>query len=574
VTSDTTPLISQASAWLNHDPDPVTRQEMEALLERVESGDDAAVADLVDRFSGHLTFGTAGLRGALGAGPMRMNRVVVAHAAHGLGRYLLERTPDGTSISVAIGADARTNSDVFARDTAEILSGMGIRARLIAGQVPTPVLAFAVKHLDADAGVMVTASHNPPQDNGYKVYLGGEDRGSQIVSPTDRDIHAHIMDSHNTVVYGDIPRSGNNVELVGPELIDQYIRHTASILPADDVVDRTALRICYTPLHGVGAAVFLPLLKQTGFASPVVVQQQVDPDPTFPTVAFPNPEEAGALDLSFAAATTHSCDLIIAHDPDADRLAVAVPNEESESGWGMLSGNDLGVLLLADVAERAHREGKKGTLACSIVSTPMISRLAERNGLTFVATPTGFKWISRPLDLLAGFEEAIGYLINPETVRDKDGISAGLAVIHLAHRLHAEGKMLTDRLHDIADAYGAWASDTISLRLPNNHEVDRLMEAIRSRPASLTGPLQASTVTDYQSHPPEGFPATNLLEIHTDGGRLIVRPSGTEPKLKIYLDAVSDQVDGAHSAVSLLAKTARHGLDTLQMDGEGMSWVG
>jgi phosphomannomutase len=570
VTSDSTTFIDQAKAWLAQDPDPVTRRELEILLERAQDGREDAIADLRDRFSGHLTFGTAGLRGALGAGPLRMNRVVVAHAAHGLGRYLVENTPEGSSISVVVGADARTNSDVFAQDTADILSGMGIRARLIAGHIPTPVLAFAVRNLDANAGVMVTASHNPPQDNGYKVYLGGADRGSQIVSPADRDIHAHIMASHSTVAYADIPRSAGTVDLIGPELVSDYIRHTSNLLPGDGVVDRTALRVCYTPLHGVGAAVFLPLLEHTGFAAPVVVREQAEPDPAFPTVAFPNPEEPGALDASFATATSHSCDLIIAHDPDADRLAVAVPNDEAVSGWKMLTGNDVGILLLTDVAERAHREGKQGTLACSVVSTPMISRIAGKNGLSFVATPTGFKWISRPVDLLAGFEEAIGYLVNPETVRDKDGISAGLALIDLAHRLHAEGKTLTDRLHEIAQKYGAWASDTISLRLASGHEVDTLMEAIRRNPSVLSESHQRTTVTDYHSRPPQGFPTTNLLQINTDTGRLIVRPSGTEPKLKIYLDAISDHQDTARTVVTQMAKTARHGLATLLGDGEGV----
>jgi phosphomannomutase len=571
VTYDTTQLVNHATAWLGADPDPATRQELETLLEHVNNGDTAALADLEDRFSGHLTFGTAGLRAPLGAGPMRMNRVVVAHAAHGLGRYLLDHLPASRRISVVIGADARTNSDVFAKDTADILSGMGIRALLIDGQVPTPVLAFALRHLDADAGVMVTASHNPPADNGYKVYLGGLDGGSQIIPPADRDIHAQIMHSHSSVNFADIPRSSDNVELVGPGLIDDYIRHTAALLPADDTVNRRALRVCYTPLHGVGAAVFLPLLEHTGFAPPVVVSEQIDPDPRFPTVSFPNPEEPGALELSFATATAHSCDLVIAHDPDADRLAVAVPDGSSPSGWQMLSGNDVGVLLLADVAERARQRGSKGTLACSIVSTPMISRLAARNGLRFVATPTGFKWISRPDDLLAGFEEAIGYLVNPDTVRDKDGISAALALIYLAHRLHHEGKILTDRLADIAENYGGWASETISLRLSSVSEVHQLMDSIRNNPMALVGSDQTATLTDYQSHPPEGFPATDLLELTTpNGGRLIVRPSGTEPKLKIYLDAVSDQSDTATEVVAGLTDVVHRGLTTLRGESGGV----
>lgn len=569
--TDSTPLTKRALAWLAMDPDPATRQELENLLHHAGTGDDAAADELDDRFSGHLTFGTAGLRATLGAGPMRMNRIVVAHAAHGLGRYLQGRHSAGQKISVVIGADARTNSDVFARDTADILSGLGIRALLIDGHVPTPVLAFAVKHLDADAGVMVTASHNPPADNGYKVYLGGEDRGSQIIPPADTDIHAQIMNSHGSVNYADIPRHSDSVEHVGPELVNDYIRHTAALLPSDDSVNRTALRVCYTPLHGVGAAVFLPLLERTGFTAPIVVADQAVPDPTFPTVSFPNPEEPGALDLSFATASAHSCDLIIAHDPDADRLAVAVPDGSSSSGWTMLSGNDAGVLLLADVAERAHREGRRGTLACSVVSTPMISRLAQCNGLSFVATPTGFKWISRPDDLLAGFEEAIGYLVNPDTVRDKDGISAGLALLHLAHRLHGEGKTLTDRLGDIAAEYGGWASETISVRLSSVHEANELMGEIRKNPIPLVGADKSPTFTDYALLPPEGFAPTDLLELTVlGGGRVIVRPSGTEPKLKIYLDAVSDQPAIAREAVARLTDAVGSALKDLRHDDGGV----
>jgi phosphomannomutase len=569
VTEETSQLINRAMTWREADPDSTTRQELANLISQIKDGDGAALADLEDRFSGHLTFGTAGLRATLGAGPMRMNRIVVAHAAHGLGRYLLGRQPANQSISVVIGGDARTNSAVFARDTAEVLSGLGIRALLVDRQVPTPILAFAVLNLGADAGVMVTASHNPPADNGYKVYLGGADCGSQIIPPSDLEIHSQIIYSHETVHYGDIVRSADNVELVGSDLVDDYIRQTAALLPANASINRRALRICYTPLHGVGAGVFLPLLERTGFAAPVVVQEQIDPDPSFPTVTFPNPEEPGALDLSFATATSHSCDLIIAHDPDADRLAVAIPQEHSGSGWKMLSGNDLGVLLLADVAERAQRDGTGGTLACSVVSTPIISRIAERNGLQFVATPTGFKWISRPVDLLAGFEEAIGYLINPGTVRDKDGISAGLALVDLAHRLHADGKTLTDRLADIAAEYGGWASQTISLRLPSVREVNHLMDKIRKNPSALTGLGKLATLTDYQSGPPENFPPTNLLELTTeDGGRLIVRPSGTESKLKIYLDAVKDRPDTASEVVDGLVDVVHRGLQVLR-PGQG-----
>jgi phosphomannomutase len=568
VSPDTTDLISQASAWVMQDPDSATANELAAMVTLAEAGDADATADLADRFSGHLTFGTAGLRGEIGAGPMRMNRVVVSHAAHGLGRYLLDRQTPDSDVSVVIGYDARTLSDVFARDTAHILSGMGIRALLCDAHVPTPVLAFAVRHFDADAGVMVTASHNPPADNGYKVYLGGSDRGSQIIPPADAEIHAQIMASHDTVAANAIARSDSTVEMIGAEVVDAYVQQTATLLPPAEA-DRSALRLCYTPLHGVGRDVFVKLLDHTGFPRPTLVASQENPDPTFPTVSFPNPEEPGALDEAYATAREHHCDLIIAHDPDADRLAVATPDSGSRSGWSMMSGNDLGVLLLADIAERASAAGVSGSLACSVVSTPMIGQIAARNGLRFVSTPTGFKWISRPDDLLAGFEEAIGYLVNPDTVRDKDGISAGLALYDLALRLHARGMSLTDRLAEIAASYGGWASDTISSRLGSVAEVSHLMTRVRNNPAALLGDIDM-TIVDYLVTPPEGFPRTDLITAaDSHGGRVIIRPSGTEPKLKIYIDALAPDHNQAKHAVNKLSTSCRDRLSELSGVGGG-----
>jgi len=565
-----TALLAEAESWRDQDPDPETAGELELLIEAVRRGDAGSEEDLRKRFATHLSFGTAGLRGPLGFGPTRMNRVLVAHAAYGLGRYLLDTGGDDGSMSVVVGFDARTKSDVFARDTAEILSGMGIRSLLIDHYAPTPVVAFAVRYLNADAGVMVTASHNPPADNGYKVYLGGKDRGAQIVSPVDSEVHQRMMASHDQQSVADIRRSDSKIEVVGQDVVRAYITQTATLIPTNDDVDTHALRFCYTPLHGVGADIFLRLLAQTGFPPPITVATQLLPDPAFPTVSFPNPEEPGALDASFETANQNDCDLIIAHDPDADRLAVAVPDPQSAVGWTALSGNDLGILLLSDVAETASREGRDGTLVCSLVSTPMVSRVAEKNGLGFVSTPTGFKWISRVENLLAGFEEAIGYLVNPETVRDKDGISAGLYLLHLAHRLHAKGLTLTDRLAEIAANYGGWASETISVRLSGVERVTELMAIIRRSPDALL-PLDGGEVTDYLLDPPEGFPVTDMLTIAwANGARLIVRPSGTEPKVKIYIDATSDEVAGAKDLVVELARLSRLGIEGLLDDGESV----
>lgn len=565
---ETTELVAQASTWVAEDPDPSTARELAELLALVDTGDSNATAELAERFSGHLTFGTAGLRGEIGPGPMRMNRVVVSHAAAGVGRFLSERQPSSGDIAVVIGYDARTLSDVFARDTAEILSGMGIRALLFDSHVPTPVLAFAVRHLNTDAGIMVTASHNPPADNGYKVYLGGADRGSQIIPPADSDIHSHIVASYGAEAANALARSESLIDVVGHDVVDAYVRQTATLLTSSEA-NKSALRVCYTPLHGVGGDVFLSLLDYAGFPPPVVVASQAEPDPTFPTVSFPNPEEPGALDEAYASATANNCDLIISHDPDADRLAVAVPDDTSATGWAMVSGNDLGVLLLADIAEQARLAGVKGSLACSLVSTPMIARIAAGNGLRFVSTPTGFKWISRPEDLLAGFEEAIGYLVNPGTVRDKDGISAGLALYDLATRLHARGMSLADRLAEIATTYGGWASDTISNRLDSVSQVSDLMARIRQVPSALLGDTTMAVV-DYLVNPPEGFPHTDLITAHDSaGGRVVIRPSGTEPKLKIYIDALAADSSSAQDAVSQLAQACRAGFRRLTVESGG-----
>jgi len=570
VTSDLQTLLARARAGKNEDPDPTTAAELGSLIDGATSGVARAVTELDERFQGHVRFGTAGLRAPLGAGPTRMNRVVVAHAAYSLGRYLQDTSDQSGTPSVVIGFDARTLSDVFARDTAEILSGLGIRALLFDRHTPTPVLAFAVRHYSADAGVMVTASHNPPADNGYKVYLGGKDGGAQIVSPVDREVHQRIIASHDEQSAGDIRRSDSSIELMGEGVIAEYIRHTASLIDASDDVDKHSLRVCYTPLHGVGAEVFLRLLDATGFAPPIVVESQATPDPLFPTVSFPNPEEPGALDASFETANHNDCDLIIAHDPDADRLAVAVPDSHSPGGWTALSGNDLGILLLADVAEQAARDARVGTLACSLVSTPMVSKLAVRNGLEFVSTPTGFKWISRVENLLAGFEEAIGYLVNPDTVRDKDGISAGLYLLHLAHRLHARGMTLTDRLAEIAADYGGWASETISVRLASVDQVTELMAAIRQSPDTFS-PVEGGSITDYLHNAPEGFPATNLIQMAwPNGARIIIRPSGTEPKIKIYIDALDIDRGKATDTVSGLARVTRARLQDLTGDNGGV----
>lgn len=552
--------VDAARAWLAQDPDAVTREELTDLLTRVEDGDATAAADLADRFSTRLAFGTAGLRGALGAGPNRMNRVLVAQAAAGFAAYLLERSA-GAAPTVVVGYDGRRNSDVFARDSVEIFAGAGLNAVLLPRTLPTPVLAFAVRHLGADAGVMVTASHNPPDDNGYKVYLGAGDQGAQIVSPADAEIAAHIQrvaDAGNVTV---LPRSVGYAN--APEsLVEAYVAATAAVAPAPAGAD--GLRWVYTAMHGVGWETVSRVLTEAGYPAPTLVEAQIEPDGRFPTVAFPNPEEPGAMDLAFETARASDAEFVIANDPDADRLAVAVPDAEAEGGWRRLTGNEIGLLLGWRAARAAASSpsaagGARASLACSLVSSPGLQAVAEHYGLDFHATLTGFKWISRAPGIVFGFEEALGYLVNPETVRDKDGISAAVAMLEMVVQARAEGRTVADLLQEFRDTFGAFASDQISVRVSDVGEIAAVMASLRAHPPAAVGEVAVSRIDDLLTGV-DGFPPGDVLRLWLDdGSRLIVRPSGTEPKLKLYLD-----VRGSS------AKKARRRLEALRAGAEGL----
>lgn len=557
----TTELLRHAMAWVEQDPDPETRHELALLIEQVEYGNEDALTELTSRFSGHLTFGTAGLRAEIGSGPMRMNRVVVSHAAHGLGAFLLKKI-SGHTPRVVIGFDARTNSDVFARDTAEVLGGLGITPIMFSRHTPTPVLAFALRHLGADAAVMVTASHNPPADNGYKVYLGGEDGGSQIVPPTDTAIHEAIMASHASNSATTMPRRTDTIELIGDDVIAAYVEATQKVARAFAPEGRESLRICYTPMHGVGADVFERLLELEGFSSVYPVTAQEQPDRLFPTVSFPNPEEPGALDLAQELAASVGAHIIVAHDPDADRLAIALPSRDG-SGWVNLTGNEVGAILAASIAERASATGEEGVLGFSVVSSPITSVIARENGLEGVETPTGFKWISRLPGILFGFEEALGYLVNPDTVRDKDGISAGLYALCLAAQAHVEGKTLWDVLDEVRARYGGFASGQVSLRFESPAVAQKLMEIVRQDPEGVFPTLTVSGIQDYLN-PPPGQPTADLMRYDTDAGdRIIIRPSGTEPKLKVYLDCIRPSQADASKAITEIEVVVREAMDRL-----------
>ncbi|WP_345458156.1 phospho-sugar mutase [Nocardioides marinquilinus] len=514
-------LLQRARAWAADDPDDVTRAELESLVDAVDGGDDAAAADLADRFDGTLEFGTAGLRGALGAGPNRMNRVVVTRAAAGLAAYLRDTLPHPGP--VVIGYDARHNSDVFARDTAEVMTGAGLTAHVLPRPLPTPVLAFAIRELGCAAGVMVTASHNPPQDNGYKVYLGD---GSQIVPPADAEIAARIEAVGRVA---DVPR-GPAGRVLGEDVVDRYL-DTVAGLAADGPRD---LDLVYTPLHGVGAAPVLQVLETAGFSEPRVVEQQEQPDPDFPTVGFPNPEEPGAMDLALELAAATGADLVVANDPDADRCAAAVPGD---TGWRMLRGDEVGALL----AHQLLTSGREGTYATSVVSSTLLSKMAAAAGQPYAETLTGFKWISRAEGLAFGYEEALGYCVDPEHVRDKDGVSALLLLCELAARLKAEGRTLLDVLDDLAAAHGLHATDQVSVRVSDLALIGQAMARLRDRPPSELGGLAVEGVDDLARGSVEttGLPPTDGLRFRlADGARVVVRPSGTEPKLKCYLEVV------------------------------------
>ncbi|WP_405931198.1 phospho-sugar mutase [Streptomyces sp. NBC_00827] len=506
-------LIARAKAWLAEDPDVETREELAKLI---DAGD---TAELTARFSGTLQFGTAGLRGELGAGPMRMNRAVVIRAAAGLAAYL--KGKGETDGLVVIGYDARHKSADFARDTAAVMTGAGLRASVLPYPLPTPVLAYAIRHLGAVAGVEVTASHNPPRDNGYKVYLGD---GSQIVPPADAEIAAEI-DAVRALA--DVPRPDSGWETLGGGVLDAYLARTDAVLAKGS--PRTA-RTVYTAMHGVGKDTLLAAFARAGFPEPVLVAEQAEPDPDFPTVAFPNPEEPGAMDLAFAKAHETQPDLIIANDPDADRCAVAVKDGD---GWRMLRGDEVGALL----AQHLVKRGARGTFAESIVSSSLLGRIAEKAGLPYEETLTGFKWIARVEGLRYGYEEALGYCVDPDGVRDKDGITAALLITELASELKSHNRTLLDLLDDIAVEYGLHATDQLSVRVEDLSLIANAMRRLREQPPTRLAGLAITKAEDLTKGT-DRLPPTDGLRYTLEGARVIVRPSGTEPKLKCYLEVV------------------------------------
>src|SRR5690625_2953585 len=565
--------------WINADPDPNTAAELTDLLARANcdapdiatANRDEALLELHDRFAGFLEFGTAGLRGTLGGGPNRMNRAVVIKAAAGLGDYLSEQLRGAEDIRVVIGYDARHRSDDFARDTAAVLTAQGKKVFLIDSPVPTPILAYAIRDLAAEAGVMVTASHNPPQDNGYKVYLGGrltapEATGVQIVSPADSEIAAAIAKIGPA---RQVTRAESGWQVLGSEVATAYLASLKGLDAGPEtqqVADqRAGLRIVYTPLHGVGGTLAQAALTQAGFLDVHVVAQQEHPDPDFPMVIFPNPEEPGAMDLALDLAEEVAADIIIANDPDADRCAVAARDGETGE-FRMLEGDEVGALLAERIAGGGLHAGSSAggasvpaesggvpaeippALASSVVSSRLIEKIAAAHGLRHEVTLTGFKWISRVPGLIFGYEEALGYCVAPEVVRDKDGISAAVLLAGLAAELKETGASLFDALDDLARMHDLYATDQLSARFVDRGAITATVDQLLLEPPKT---LVGSRVVEAENLDAglRGLPPTAGMWLRTeDDTRVVVRPSGTEPKLKCYLEVVAGLRPEASSA--------------------------
>jgi len=531
-------VLTAARRWRDDDPDPETRAELDRLLGDGDGGGAAPAgpdaAALADRFGGRLQFGTAGLRGEMGAGPNRMNRAVVIRATAGLAAHLTATGHAGEP--VLVGYDARHRSHRFALDAAVVLAAAGFPVHLGDRPLPTPVVAFGVTHLGCCAGVQVTASHNPPRDNGYKVYLGD---GAQIVPPADAEISAHIdaVASVDSVARAadDDPR----IMPLGDALVRDYV--SGAVAQATEPGARD-VRIVYTPLHGVGRDVLTEVFTQAGFEPPEVVPEQGSPDPDFPTVAFPNPEEPGALDLALALAAARDADVVLANDPDADRLAVALPDPGVAGGWRALSGDEIGVVLADWLLGRDS--GADRLVVTTIVSSSMLGRLAAARGVAFAETLTGFKWLARAaldradLRFVYGYEEALGSCVGT-LVRDKDGITAALAFAELVAFERQRGRSVRDRLDDLARELGVHATGQRSVRIAGLDGLDRMRAAVDALVATPPATLAGVRVAEAEDLRVGGrLPPTDGVVLRGEGVRLIVRPSGTEPKLKCYAEAV------------------------------------
>ncbi|MEU6643813.1 phospho-sugar mutase [Saccharomonospora sp. NPDC046836] len=517
-------LRDKAFRWIADDPDPATRTELQTVVARAMGGDGNAVTELADRMAGPLTFGTAGLRGPVRAGQNGMNTAVVVRTTAGVSAWLTASGHAGGT--VVVGRDARHGSESFAAATAEVLSAAGFAVSVLPRPLPTPVLAFAVRHLGAVAGIQITASHNPPADNGYKLYDG---TGTQIVPPADGEIEAAIAAAPAAV---SVPRAAGTATL-DDEVVDAYLARVA-LLPWN--TSRT-LRVVATALHGVGAELLDRALRDAGFTDVHLVPEQADPDPDFPTVSFPNPEEPGATDRLLALAAETDADLAIALDPDADRCALGARGPDG--AWRMLRGDETGVLLgeyvlsTSDIADPL--------VATTIVSSSMLSAIARAHGARYAETLTGFKWLARAgTGLVYAYEEALGVCVNPEFVRDKDGIAAAVSAADLAATTKAAGRTLFDLLDDLAVRHGVHLTDQVSLRITDLRARAELMARLRTAPPATLAGAEVSAE--------DLLPDADVLRLRGEGVRVVIRPSGTEPKLKVYLEVTAPVPSAAELA--------------------------
>jgi len=603
-------LRSRVEAWIREDPDPADRDELRALLAAGGQGGEpgqTALAGLSDRFAGRLQFGTAGLRGRVGAGPNRMNRAVVRAATAALAGWLHEHgagavqaagaaaaasaSPAAGGMAVVIGCDARHRSADFADEAAAVLTGAGIGVHLLPRPDPTPLLAFAIRHLSAAAGIMITASHNPAADNGYKLYLGD---GAQIVPPVDAQIEAAIAGLGPLSQIPAGPLDGPLVIRHGDEVARAYLDAIIAASPTSSAAPpptasppelqpetptsagrpplravSAPVRVVYTALHGVAASLALRAIARADFAPPLVVAAQQEPNPDFPTVAFPNPEEPGTLDLALAQAERDGADLMLANDPDGDRLAVAAPDPAAPGGWRVLTGDQVGALIGSYLLERTATEPEAGLrlVVTTVVSSTLLGKIAAAAGARYAETLTGFKWIVRAGQgipgrrFLFGYEEALGYAVG-DVVRDKDGISAALAVLSLATTARAAGQSVLDRWDALEAAHGVHLTAQVTLHAASPAGIMGRLRA--APPAALAGqPVtssedlaasgsaatragaaagagaaggDAATVAAGAREP--GLPPADVLIYRLPGARVVIRPSGTEPKLKAYLEVV------------------------------------
>jgi phosphomannomutase len=530
-------LLAEVRAWIEDDPDPKTAAHLSALLD----ADDELT--LRKYFAGFLEFGTAGLRGPIGPGPSCMNQAVVGRTAAGLVKFMQERS----LTSVVIGRDARHGSEIFEKISAEIFSGAGFKVSVLPRPLPTPVLAFAVNELGADVGVMVTASHNPGSDNGYKVYLGGvvdgvTYRGSQIISPADKQISTHIKSIQSLKLV----KRDTSWQVLDEDIVEKYVERTKVLAPRPG-----DLKIVYTAMHGVGTKTLQRVFHRAGFPSLILVESQAQPDPDFPTLPFPNPEELGALDLALDTARTFDADLLIANDPDADRCSVAIKGRDNT--WRALRGDEIGAIL----GEVMAKSAQSGTLANSIVSSSILSKIAAHHKLNFEETLTGFKYIAKIPNLVFGYEEAIGFCVDSLTVNDKDGISAALLMAQIATDLKNDGKTLDDLLDEIWKTYGFHATEQISIRVNDLALISTLMTKLRSNSASEIAGFKVLAMEDLLK-PNNSLPPTDGLRFTLEQNiRIIIRPSGTEPKIKCYIEIVDPEKTIALSLLEQLRPSLR-----------------